>query len=87
VLAWAGYSVFPASFAVGYGFITALVVFHQWSARHPGDRPPVVDTLVGGFIGLLAYALWPTWAHTSRGVPGRSGRRRARYVTACWRQR
>ena len=25
----------------------------------------LVDTLVGGAIGLAAYALWPTWAHTS----------------------
>ena len=67
-LAWAGYSLFPASFAVGYGFITALVVF-LLNAVSPDtlatatDR--LVDTLVGGAIGLLAYALWPTWAHTS----------------------
>ncbi|HTU98597.1 MAG TPA: FUSC family protein, partial [Solirubrobacteraceae bacterium] len=67
-LAWAGYSVFPASFAVGYGFITALVVF-LLNAVSPDtlatatDR--LVDTLVGGAIGLIAYALWPTWARTS----------------------
>jgi uncharacterized membrane protein YccC len=67
-LAWAGYSLFPASFAVGFGFITALVVF-LLNAVSPDtlatatDR--LVDTLVGGAIGLLAYALWPTWAHTS----------------------
>ena len=68
VLAWAGYSVFPASFAVGYGFITALVVFllnvvSPDTLATATDR--LVDTLVGGFIGLLAYALWPTWARTS----------------------
>ncbi|MFZ0091362.1 MAG: FUSC family protein [Solirubrobacteraceae bacterium] len=66
LLAWVGYSVFPASFAVGYGFITALVVFlldiitpdtfSIASAR-------LIDTLIGGTIGLLAYALWPTWSH------------------------
>ncbi len=67
-LAWAGYSLFPASFAVGFGFITALTVF-LLNAVSPDtlatatDR--LVDTLVGGAIGLLAYALWPTWAHTS----------------------
>ena len=27
VLAWAGYAVFPASFALGFAFITAVVVF------------------------------------------------------------
>ena len=68
LLAWAGYSLFPASFAVGFSFITALVVFlinivspdtlATASAR-------LLDTLVGGLIGLAAYALWPTWAHTS----------------------
>jgi uncharacterized membrane protein YccC len=67
-LGWAGYSVFPASFAVGYGFITALVVFllnvvSPDTLATATDR--LVDTLVGGAIGLIAYALWPTWAHTS----------------------
>jgi uncharacterized membrane protein YccC len=68
VLAWAGYSVFPASFAVGFGFITALVVF-LLNAVAPdtlataSDR--LLDALVGGVIGLVAYALWPTWAHLS----------------------
>jgi uncharacterized membrane protein YccC len=68
ILAWAGYSLFPASFAVGFAFITALVVF-LLNAISPdtlataADR--LLDTLVGGIIGLVAYALWPTWAHTS----------------------
>ncbi len=65
ILAWAGYATFAASFAVGYAFITALVVFlinvitpntlATASAR-------LVDTLIGGAIGLAAYALWPTWS-------------------------
>jgi len=68
VLAWAGYSFFPASWALGFGFITALVVF-LLNAISPDtlatatDR--LVDTLVGGAIGLIAYAAWPTWAKTS----------------------
>jgi uncharacterized membrane protein YccC len=67
ILAWLGYAVFPASFALGFGFITALVVFlinvvvpdtlSIASAR-------LVDTLVGGALGLAAYALWPTWSRT-----------------------
>jgi uncharacterized membrane protein YccC len=66
LLAWAGYAVFPASFAVGFACITALVVF-LLNAISPdtlataGAR--LLDTLVGGSIGLLAYALWPTWSH------------------------
>lgn len=66
VLAWAGYATFAASFAVGFAFITALVVF-LLNAINPdtlqvaGAR--LLDTLVGGAIGLAAYALWPTWAY------------------------
>jgi uncharacterized membrane protein YccC len=65
VLAWAGYSVFPASFAVGFGFITAVVVF-LLNAISPDTLATasarLLDTLVGGSLGLLTYALWPTWA-------------------------
>ena len=66
-LAWAGYSVFPASFAVGFGFITALVVF-LLDAVSPDTLATasarLLDTLVGGTLGLIAYALWPTWSQT-----------------------
>jgi PPOX class probable F420-dependent enzyme len=68
ILAWAGYSVFAASFAAGFAFITALVVFllNLISPDTFGTATArLVDTLVGGAIGLTAYALWPTWAHTS----------------------
>lgn len=66
VLAWAGYATFPASFAVGFGFITAVVVF-LLNVISPDTvaaaEARLLDTLVGGTIGLLAYALWPTWSH------------------------
>ena len=66
LFAWAGYAVFPASFAVGFAFITALVVF-LLNAVSPDTLAAasarLLDTLVGGTIGLLAYALWPTWSH------------------------
>ena len=65
VLAWAGYAAFPASFAVGYGFITALVVFLLNTIRpdtFATASARLLDTLVGGSLGLIAYALWPTWA-------------------------
>src|SRR6201999_1901423 len=62
------YSLFPASFAVGYAFITALVVFllnvvSPDTLATATDR--LLDTLIGGAIGLTAFALWPTWARTS----------------------
>jgi uncharacterized membrane protein YccC len=66
VLAWLGYSLFPASFAVGFAFITALVVFllnvvTPDTLSTAGAR--LLDTLIGGALGLLVYALWPTWSH------------------------
>ena len=68
VLAWAGYALFPASFAVGFAFITAVVVF-LLNAISPDTLATawarLVDTLVGGALGLLAYALWPTWSESS----------------------
>jgi uncharacterized membrane protein YccC len=66
VLAWAGYATFPANFAVGFAFMTALVVF-LLNVIAPDTLATaaarLVDTLIGGTIGLLAYALWPTWSH------------------------
>ncbi len=68
LLAWAGYALFPASFAVGFAFITAVVVF-LLNAISPDTLATawarLLDTLVGGTLGLLAYALWPTWSETS----------------------
>ncbi len=65
LLAWAGYTTFPASFAVGFGFITAAIVF-LLNVVNPDTLATalarLLDTLVGGSIGLLAYALWPTWS-------------------------
>jgi uncharacterized membrane protein YccC len=70
LLAWAGYAVFPASFATGFAFITALVVF-LLNAISPDTLATawarLVDTLIGSGIGLLAYVVWPTWSH----VPAR----------------
>lgn len=68
ILGWAAYSLFPASFAAGIAFLSAMIVF-LLEAVSPStlsvaaDRG--IDTLVGGAIGLLAYVLWPTWSSTS----------------------
>jgi uncharacterized membrane protein YccC len=65
LLGWFAFAVFPASFAAGFAFITALVVFlldavTTHTIATAGDR--LVDTLIGGALGLLAYAIWPTWS-------------------------
>lgn len=68
VLAFATYAVFPASFTVGVAMLTGVVVF-LLHAIAPGtvqtalDRG--IDTAIGGAIGLIAYALWPTWSAVS----------------------
>jgi uncharacterized membrane protein YccC len=70
VLAYWTYAVFPASFAVGIAMLTGVVVF-LLHAVAPGtvqtalDRG--IDTAIGGAIGLVAYALWPTWSARSAG--------------------
>jgi uncharacterized membrane protein YccC len=70
VLACCTYAVFPASFAVGVAMLTGVVVF-LLHAVAPGtvqtalDRG--IDTAIGGAIGLVAYALWPTWSALSAG--------------------
>ncbi len=65
VLAALAYSTFPASFTVGFGFITAVVVF-LLNAINPDTLATasarLLDTLVGGALGLLVFALWPTWS-------------------------
>jgi uncharacterized membrane protein YccC len=68
LLAWAGYATFPASFAAGFCFITALVVF-LLNVLSPDALATatarLLDTVVGSAIGLAAYALWPTWSRES----------------------
>ncbi|MFZ0386134.1 MAG: FUSC family protein [Solirubrobacteraceae bacterium] len=65
LMAWLAYSTFPASFTTGFGFITALVVFllnvvNPDTLATAGAR--LLDTLVGGALGLIVFALWPTWS-------------------------
>jgi hypothetical protein len=65
ILIAAGASTFQASYAVYTLFITGAIVlllgFVTGGAWHTaGDR--LVDTLIGGALALLAYALWPSWS-------------------------
>lgn len=70
VLCYCTYAVFPASFPAGIAMLTGVVVF-LLHAVAPGtvhtalDRG--IDTAIGGAIGLIAYALWPTWSALSAG--------------------
>ena len=66
--AWAAYSTWYASFAVSFGFITALVlVLLSVSATDTLttalDR--LIDFSLGGVIALAAYLVWPTSLRTS----------------------
>jgi uncharacterized membrane protein YccC len=61
---WAAYASFAASYALYSIAVTAIVVLllaplggNELSTV--GDR--ALDTLVGGALALLAYAVWPTW--------------------------
>lgn len=70
-LAWLTYSVFGASYAAGTAGLTAVVVFLLRAASPDSvtialDRG--LDTLIGGTIGLIAYALWPTWSGRMTGT-------------------
>jgi uncharacterized membrane protein YccC len=70
VLACCTYAVFPASFTAGVAMLTGVIVFLLHivapdSAQTALDRG--IDTVIGGAIGLVAYALWPTWSARSTG--------------------
>src|SRR4051794_22490405 len=63
LLAWASYAVFAASFTIYTLALTALVVL----LVSTGDPKPLSavadrawDTLLGGTIALIGYAVWPT---------------------------
>src|SRR3954468_14405540 len=63
LLAWASYAVFAASFTIYTLALTALVVL----LVSTGDPKPLSavadrawDTLLGGTVALIGYAVWPT---------------------------
>jgi uncharacterized membrane protein YccC len=70
LLAFFTYAVFPASFTAGTAMLTAVIVFLLHAVV--GDSVTTaldrgLDTVIGGGIGLAAYALWPTWSAPSMG--------------------
>ena len=70
VLAFVTYAVFPASFTVGIAMLTGVVVFLLHAIAPDTVQTALdrgIDTAIGGAIGLIAYALWPTWSALSAG--------------------
>lgn len=70
LLAWATYAVFPASFTLGVAGLTGVIVFLLHIVYPDSIQIALyrgLDTLIGGAIGLAAYALWPTWSAMSTG--------------------
>jgi uncharacterized membrane protein YccC len=62
VAAWAAYTTWRANFALGIGFVTALILIVLSTSLHDStgtafDR--ALDVAVGGGIALLSYLLWP----------------------------
>jgi uncharacterized membrane protein YccC len=65
VFGWAAMTAFAASYALGFTCITALVVFLLNTLALDTTQVAtarLIDTLIGGAIGLAVFALWPTWA-------------------------
>jgi uncharacterized membrane protein YccC len=65
LFSWAAMSTFAASYALGFSCITALVVFllntlAPDTFATASDR--LIDTLIGGAVGLAVFAAWPTWS-------------------------
>ena len=91
VLAWAGYALFPASFAVGFAFITAVVVFllNAISPGHARDRvgaaarharrrharPARLRAVADVVRDAPRASRWPIWWRPSERTCGRSWRR------------
>jgi uncharacterized membrane protein YccC len=70
VLSYFTYAVFPASFAWGTATMTAVIVFLLHAVAPDSGQIALdrgIDTAIGGAIGLITYAVWPTWSALSAG--------------------
>jgi uncharacterized membrane protein YccC len=68
ICAWVAYSTWYASFAISFGFITALVLILMSITTNDTlltalDR--LVDFSLGSVIAIVAYLVWPTSLQTS----------------------
>jgi len=65
LLGYGTFALFPASFTAGVAGFTAVVVFLLHAVSPDTTQLALyrgIDTVIGGSIGLTAYALWPTWS-------------------------
>ncbi|HEX6476435.1 MAG TPA: FUSC family protein, partial [Acidimicrobiales bacterium] len=75
LMAFGAFTFYPANYGVYAVFLTGLVVFLVAFGGVPTDQAVVnraFDTVAGGALALLAYAVWPTWEST--GIPQRLAR-------------
>jgi uncharacterized membrane protein YccC len=75
LMAWGAFTFYTANYSIYAIFLTALVVFLVAFGGVPADRAVAdraLDTVVGGALALVAYALWPTWESTA--IPQRLAR-------------
>jgi hypothetical protein len=72
VIAWSCFTTFRANYALFAACITAYIVFlvSLFGLPQPvAALNRVFETVIGGSLALVAYAMWPTWE--SRQVPDR----------------
>ena len=65
LFAWAAMASFAASYALGFACITAMVVFLLNTLAPDTTQTAtarLIDTLIGGAVGLAVFAVWPTWS-------------------------
>jgi uncharacterized membrane protein YccC len=71
LMAWVAYSSWSASFAVGIGFVTALVLILLSTSLTDTVGTAVdrfVDVALGAAIACAAYLVWPTSSRSSVGA-------------------
>ena len=67
VFAGFAFALFNVSYALFSVAITGYIVYLLalgGAPEHTSAIDRVVATLIGGFLALVAYALWPAWTHT-----------------------
>ena len=86
VFAWGCYAFFRINYAIFSACLTAYVVFIlMLGGVSEGTAAALrtVDTLAGGLLALVIYALWPTWAGaTARTALGSMLSAHSEYVQA-----
>jgi uncharacterized membrane protein YccC len=66
VFAFLAFALFNVSYALFSVAITGYIVYMLavgGAAEHASAVDRVVATLFGGFLALVAYSVWPAWAH------------------------